>query len=320
MRHPALRLPAAAAAALLATAVPTAATATPTQPKTGAVESWTSDLGHGQRLNAEPAGGALRIHDTGWHPAAAGAGGYASEILPPHTLAAPADTVHASAIARIPRATTVTLDLRGRAGAGRWTAWQPAATAHFDTPVRQVQARVTLTTTTGQTPVVRRIRAEARSTGESARAPHAAVTARVFATREGLVGGTTANGHVITTDDHFVALPSGRGLSPKGSDDYSVRVCNPANGACLNQPVWDVGPWNTHDDYWSPSSSREQWRDLPQGRPEAQAAYDDGYHGGKDEFGRTVANPAGIDLADGTFADLGLKDNGYVDVSYLWTT
>ena len=62
------------------------------------------------------------------------------------------------------------------------------------------------------------------------------------------------------------------------------------------------------------------WKDLPQGRPEAQAAYQNGYNGGKDEFGRTVANPAGIDLADGTFWDaLGLTNNAWVDTTYLWT-
>jgi peptidoglycan hydrolase-like protein with peptidoglycan-binding domain len=146
-----------------------------------------------------------------------------------------------------------------------------------------------------------------------------ALTYRVFATREGLVGSSTANGHVIVAKDHFVALPSRRGLSPKNTTTYSVRVCNPANGRCLTAPVWDVGPWNTKDDYWNPSSQRQMWTDLPQGKPEAQAAYQNGYHGGKDEFGRTVLNPAGIDLADGVFADLGMTNNGFVNVTYLWT-
>src|SRR4051812_6163302 len=35
----------------------------------------------------------------------------------------------------------------------------------------------------------------------------ASVTFHVRATREGLVGGTTSSGHVITPNDHFVALP-----------------------------------------------------------------------------------------------------------------
>jgi hypothetical protein len=145
------------------------------------------------------------------------------------------------------------------------------------------------------------------------------LTFRVFATREGLVGRTTANGHVITPRDHFVALPSRRALSPRGSTRFSVRVCAD-NGRCETAPVWDVGPWNTRDDYWSPPGVRQSWTDLPQGRPEAQAAFEDGYHGGHDQFGRRVANPAGIDLADGTFRDgLGLTGNAWVTVTFLWT-
>ncbi|MEV0567880.1 hypothetical protein [Dactylosporangium sp. NPDC050588] len=143
---------------------------------------------------------------------------------------------------------------------------------------------------------------------------------RVYATREGLVGGTTANGHVITSRDHFVALPSRRGLSPKGTGDYTVRVCTTSGARCEFAPVWDVGPWNTTDDYWNPPATRQSWKDLPQGRPEAQAAYQNGYNGGKDQFGRAVANPAGIDLGDGVFWDgLQLTDNAWVDVAYLWT-
>jgi hypothetical protein len=141
---------------------------------------------------------------------------------------------------------------------------------------------------------------------------------RVFATREGLVGKTTANGHTITRRDHFVALPSWRALSGKGSGTYSVRVCAPSTGRCAYAPVWDVGPWNTSDNYWS--RDRQRWTDVPRGVPQAQTAYRNGYHGGKDQFGRKVANPAGIDLADGTFWDgLRLRENAWVDVTYLWT-
>jgi hypothetical protein len=146
-----------------------------------------------------------------------------------------------------------------------------------------------------------------------------ALTYTVYATREGLVGGTTANGHVIQPNDHFVALPSPRALSPKGSRQFSVQVRNPRTGRLEVAPVWDVGPWNTNDDYWNPSSQREAWNDLPQGMPEAQAAYQNGYNGGKDGFGRRVLNPAGIDLADGTFGAIAMTDNGFVEVTFLWT-
>jgi hypothetical protein len=154
-----------------------------------------------------------------------------------------------------------------------------------------------------------------------ARLPRSAtpLSFRVFATREGAVGGTTANGHVITPRDHFVALPSRRALSPKGTTTYSVKVCAD-NGRCETAPVWDVGPWNTTDDYWNPPAVRQSWTNLPQGKPEAQAAYQDGYNGGKNGKGKKVKNPAGIDLADGTFWDgLGLTDNAWVTATYLWT-
>jgi hypothetical protein len=101
----------------------------------------------------------------------------------------------------------------------------------------------------------------------------------------------------------------------QGTHDYSVQVCGPAG--CETAPVGDIGPWNTQDDYWD--ASRAEFTDLAQGTPEAQAAYDDGHNGGYDDLGGQVSNPAGIDLADGTFYDVGLNDNGYVTVTCLWT-
>jgi len=140
--------------------------------------------------------------------------------------------------------------------------------------------------------------------------------ARVYATREGLIGELTANGHRIAREDLFAALPSRLGLADRGEGGRTVRVCT--DRRCVFVPVWDVGPWNTKDDYWN--ARRQMWRDLPQGKPAAQAAYLDGYNRGRDEFGRTVANPAGIDLADRAFRDgLALADNGWVSVSFLWT-
>ncbi|HWO65478.1 MAG TPA: hypothetical protein VNO31_36135 [Umezawaea sp.] len=150
-----------------------------------------------------------------------------------------------------------------------------------------------------------------------AQAATAARLYRVYATREGLVGGTTANGHVIRDRDHFAALPSRRGLSGRDSGDLTVRVCA-TNGRCEWAPVWDVGPWNVKDDYWN--DDREMWTDLPAGKPQAQAAYEDGYNGGNDQFGRKVGSPAAIDLADGTFWDgLRLTGSSWVTVQFLWT-
>jgi hypothetical protein len=223
----------------------------------------------------------------------------------------------------------VTVEVRGERSTGSWTEWREAtgkAAATLPAVSTAVQVRLTLQAApNGAAPTVTGLALTAQPAGATTLAvppaTTAAVSAHVFATREGLVGSTTANGHVIRSRDHFVALPSRRGLSPNGSTSFSVRVCNPGNGRCETAPVWDVGPWNTTDDYWNPSSQRQRWQDLPQGKPEAQAAFQNGYNGGKDEFGRTVSNPAGIDLADGTFIDgLGLTNNGFVDVTYLWTT
>jgi hypothetical protein len=149
------------------------------------------------------------------------------------------------------------------------------------------------------------------------RQPESYARSGIFATREGLVGGTTANGHVIIPNDHFVALPSRRALSTNYGYQRQVRLTYAGRTAIA--PVWDVGPWNTHDDYWNPSDVRETFNDLTRGLPEAEAAFTTGYHGGTDERGRHVVTPAGIDLADGTFRiDLALPDNDRVDVEFLW--
>lgn len=144
------------------------------------------------------------------------------------------------------------------------------------------------------------------------------VTYRIYATREGLVGQKTANGHIITSRDHFVALPSSTVLNCNGCSTYTVNIRYPANGRTVsNVRVYDVGPWNTQDNYWK--SPRAIFNDLPQGLPEAQAAYQNGYNGGRDQSGRIVTNPAGIDLADGTFwDDLGMSGNDWVEVTFNW--
>lgn len=158
-------------------------------------------------------------------------------------------------------------------------------------------------------------------------------TYTVYPTREGLVGHTTANGHLIEPEDRFAALPSGKALTCDGCYEKTVRVCNPRNGHCAEEvPIWDVGPWNTRDDYWNPSDVREMWTDLSRGTPEAQAAYFDDYNlkecedistgetrtDGADQFDRCVLNPSGIDLADGVFHDLGISCICPVNVTYNW--
>jgi hypothetical protein len=144
--------------------------------------------------------------------------------------------------------------------------------------------------------------------------PPSAPTYRVFATREGLVGHRTANGHRIRPRDRFVALPHWGALSSNGGNEFQVRVTYRNRSVVL--PVWDVGPWNTRDDYWSP---KRRYGDLPVGLPMAHAAYHDRYNGGRDEFGRRIRHPNGIDIADGAFwDDLGMTGSDYVEVTFLW--
>ncbi|WP_228773848.1 hypothetical protein [Streptomyces sp. VN1] len=315
-----LALAGAVLAAAALTAAPAADAVVPPAPV-----SWRADLSRtgADGVNVRYDSGALRVRDGSVSPASLGRDrGYASAVLEAHRVERPVNRVTAVLDATVPDAANVEVDVRGRAADGTWTEWRRAGTgtpAELPREVVDVQARLTLWNAKGEpTAAVRALTLTADDTGGAPAEPApAAFSARLYATREGLVGYTTANGHVIREDDHFVALPSRRALSPKGSTQYSVQVCGPAR--CETAPVWDVGPWNTHDDHWNPSALREQWKDLPQGLPEAQAAYESGYNAGRDEFGRQVANPAGIDLADGTFYNVGLYDNGWVTVTYLWT-
>lgn len=140
-------------------------------------------------------------------------------------------------------------------------------------------------------------------------------TFRIYAHRLGLVGERTANGHVIQPNDFFVTLPCRCALSSNGGQEFQVLV--EYRGRSLVLPVWDVGPWNVDDDFWNPPEVR-RWKGLPQGIPAAQAAYFDGYNGGKDGWGRVVASPAGMDIADGAFAALGMTQSDWVTVTFLW--
>ena len=112
---------------------------------------------------------------------------------------------------------------------------------------------------------------------------------RVFATREGLMGGRLATGGVIRAGDHFVALPHPSALRR----DVELRY----QGRALVVPVLDVGPWNVDDDYWSDGQ-----------RPAAER--------GRGAY-RTPANRAGIDLSDATFATLGLHDNDTIEWRFV---
>ncbi|CAL9600247.1 hypothetical protein SUDANB58_05423 [Streptomyces sp. enrichment culture] len=253
---------------------------------------------------------------------------YAVYTSPVRSLGRQASAFTVRQEAEVPAGTALLTEVRGSSHPDTWTQWSTVdreGRVRLPEAVSVLQVRLTFhgRPGSGEAPSVSGlvVHADAEQprtapgTGAMGTAGATAVTYRLFATREGLVGHTTANGHVIQPRDHFVALPSRRMLASNGGREYRVRLCY--KGRCETAPVWDVGPWNTRDDYWNPSAQREMWRDLPQGTPQAQAAYQNGYNGGLDEFGRRVANPAGIDVADGTFWDgLGMTDNDWVDVTF----
>ncbi|MFG1642580.1 hypothetical protein ACGFMK_20000 [Amycolatopsis sp. NPDC049252] len=312
-------------AVVLAAGAVTALAGAPAQAATtAATGSWTADLStvDGDDVNVTGAGGTLTLADAAWHRTArVFAGSEGSLLLAEHALGAPANRVSAALTADTPKGTSVEVDVRGRTGVNDWTEWTPAGTT-LRADVGSVQVRISLhSDTDGVRPAVRSVALSADSAPQvNALAATTALTYKVYGTREGLVGGTTANGHKIVSHDHFVSFPSGKSVSPKGTGNYTARVCRTDGSKCEYAPVWEIGPWNERDDYWNPASVRSEFKDLPQGKPEAQAAYLDGYNGKKDDSGRTVQNPAGIDLADGVFWDgLGMSDNGYVNVTYLWT-
>ncbi|HRA46915.1 MAG TPA: peptidoglycan DD-metalloendopeptidase family protein [Thermomicrobiales bacterium] len=166
---------------------------------------------------------------------------------------------------------------------------------------------------------------------------------QIYATRQGMVGGTTSSGHVITENDHFVSLPACvkttcSWLTPGttsptygyvtdcGSKCY-VMIYNPKTDKCQVSPVLDRGPLFNIDDYWNATSTRYlnqkiAAKDLPyrlaQGYTGDAAALD-GYDVGYGKTGNTGNSnlkysngdpyvpsfPTSMDVGDGSWLDLG---------------
>lgn len=139
---------------------------------------------------------------------------------------------------------------------------------------------------------------EERSTS---RATRASGPYRVFATQ------------YIGYTNFEVALPHRKLKFARG-----YRTTLTLKGRRVSAPIKEVGPWNTYDNWWDPVSRRTMWKDLPRGKPEATAAFFNNYNRGKDEFGREVLNPAGVDLTPAVARRLGLAkyQNAYIYVSY----
>ena len=118
-----------------------------------------------------------------------------------------------------------------------------------------------------------------------------------------------------------VALPHRK---VKFSGGRKVRITDLRKRTSARAPVKETGPWNIRDNYWRAPRYRSMWQDLPRCVPEAQAAFFDNYHRGKDQFGREVRNPAGIDITPAVARRMDvwrkIQRLGYfrVRVQYLW--
>ena len=117
--------------------------------------------------------------------------------------------------------------------------------------------------------------------------------------------------------NYEVALPH-RALKFAGGYGVGLR----RGGFVANAPVKEVGPWNTYDNYWQYGRHRTMWKDLPRCKPEAQAAFFNNYNNGRDEYGRKVLNPAGVDLTPAVARRLGLKlyQNAWIYVRFTWVS
>jgi hypothetical protein len=169
------------------------------------------------------------------------------------------------------------------------------------------------------------------------------VTYRVFATQyKPLIDGSV---EVSVPDQCVKVVVTGR---PQGSCpssysrglDYRVLVTLD-NGTSMTLPVKEVGPWNLDDNYWDlPNGPRPRrlFTDLPRGKPEAQAAYQDNYNfqtncktidnppqpypqqrdDGADQYGRCVLNPSALDISIPAAAQMGFPGSSWVTATFLW--
>ena len=156
------------------------------------------------------------------------------------------------------------------------------------------------------------------------------LTGTVFGTpRDGLIGRTTASGFRLRGNDRLVALPActesscpwlsfaereprwGKQTRCAEADGRCwVEIVSPESGRCVVAPVLDVGPLFTNDNWWA--DRRDRTYKFPRGQTAADVVYrggNVGYGAGDSNIGfdvRRAGYTAGIDLAQGTWRDLGL--------------
>jgi hypothetical protein len=270
----------------------------------------------GDLSNLQLRGDGLRLAgDRSYRQAGRGFGVFVSRVQPVETTF---DLVQAQARFE-GEAANLLVEARSSVDLERWSSWSPVALDGSPAalpPGRFFQYRLELSEGAADAPLVQALQFELASSGLSINAARSEnPTVRVLGSREGLVGHRTANGHIIEERDEFAALPSRRALNPLGKQDYRVKISYKGRSASV--PVWDVGPWNTRDNYWD--AKRDLFGDLPRFQPQAYAAWAHDHNGGRDQYNRWVSFPASIDIADGTFIeDLKMTKSDWVDVTFLW--
>lgn len=200
---------------------------------------------------------------------------YGFYLATPQVFSTPIFAVRLTYAATVPLGSAVEIDLRTSVDGQTWSAWETDLASgmiiHFPGGVHQTQYRARLLGTHAARPQLHAVQVQpvAGPAQFQALSNDVAPTYRIRATRLGMIGGRTANGHIIRPRDRFVALPSWRSLSSRGGHEYQVRITY--KGRSVVAPVWDVGPWNTRDDYWS--VQRERFPELRRGWPQDHAAY-----------------------------------------------
>jgi hypothetical protein len=99
-----------------------------------------------------------------------------------------------------------------------------------------------------------------------------------------------------------------------------VHIRRVSGGPRVGPRVKEIGPWNTNDNYWMRKKDRTKFKRVPRCKPEAQVAYYQNFNKGKDEYGRKVLNPAGVDVTPAVARGMGLEEyqNAWVYVRFPW--
>jgi len=188
---------AAAAALTLLGGIPIAAAAP-------AGQTWNADLSaqNEDSNNIANAGGVVRLGGDEAHVSTDRLGERLGIVMfDPHKLSTPSNVVSAVLDGSVPADSELAVDVRGLRVNGQWTEWEEAssvAPAVLPEVATTVQVRMTLTAPNGSAgPEARKLTLSASSTTTPRAMAPAARSYKVYATREGLVGGTTANGHKI---------------------------------------------------------------------------------------------------------------------------